>query len=671
MITNLTECGPSRPATSSVPAGGPVFRPAYVDGPPELDGLHDLQELFSRSAKQFASRPCLGWRPIAEDGSAGSYDYLSYAEVADQAAAVHASYEAAGLGPKDRVGVIGPNCPEMMIAMQAMNRMNGVCVPLYETLGDNAVEYIIEHSGLKLVVAQGAKLGVVARALGKGGKDVVTGGVVYWGPAKPADVDAAKAAGVKVTPWADYVAAGRKHAVAARPVLPDDLCTIMYTSGTTGDPKGVMLSHCAILHTIAGVKRFLAQHDFVVGPDDVYLSYLTMAHIFDRVVEEYMLHAGTSIGYWQGDIKRLGDDIASLRPTIFCGVPRVFERIHGGVNEAIAKAGGVKAALFRWAYARKLHYMNQGWRFDEASPISDLLVFNKVKARLGGRVRVILTGGAPIPEHVNEFLRVAMCAPVVQGYGLTETCAASFISDPYDVGQVGTVGPPLPHTELRLEAVPDMGYDPLADPPRGEVCLRGPGLFSGYYRNEALTKEVMDGEGFFHTGDIAELTPHGGLKIIDRKKNLFKLSHGEYIAVERVENVYKMCDLVEQIWVYGNSFESCLVAVVVPKEKALRDACEAASMSDAQAVPFAELLQRPEAQKVVLLGLRATGKAARLKGFEDIKAVTLEEEAFSVDNDLMTPSFKLKRAPLQKRYQAAINAMYAKLKRDTAPASGL
>ena len=293
---------------------------------------------------------------------------------------------------------------------------------------------------------------------------------------------------------------------------------------------------------------------------------------------------------------------------------------------------------------------------------------------------------------------------------------------PGDHEGVGTVGPPLPSVGLRLEAVPEMGCDPFADPPRGEVCISGPTVFSGYYRDAEKTKEVLEEGGLFHTGDIGELTPQGMLKIVDRKKNIFKLSQGElrgvdsffvlnvlffcfslffhfllfslsffafffpslilsfpppnnkknpkkttgeYIAVEKIEAVYKKCPLVEQVWAYGNSFESALVAVVVPAEAALRSSLAAAGVtSDADAsTPLAELCARPEVNKHVLAALTATGKDAKLKGFEAVKALHLDDRHFSVEDDTLTPTFKLKRPQLLKRYQAKVDELYAKLKK--------
>ncbi|KAG1671284.1 hypothetical protein FOA52_010855 [Chlamydomonas sp. UWO 241] len=251
-----------------------------------------------------------------------------------------------------------------------------------------------------------------------------------------------------------------------------------------------------------------------------------------------------------------------------------------------------------------------------------------------------------------------------QGYGLTETCAASFVASPWRMDHVGTVGPPLHHTLLRLEAVPEMGYDPMDDPPAGEICIKGPGVFSSYYKNEAMTKESVDDEGFFHTGDIGKLVADGSLQIVDRKKNIFKLSHGEYVAVEKLEDTYKHAAGVEQVWVYGSSQENFLVAVVVPTHAVCTKwASEKGVPDDVEA-----LCKDPAFVQNMLESLQAAGKAGKVKGYEAFKAggIHLEPHQFSVEEELVTATFKLRRPQLQKKYQKQIDAMYAVL---NAPAS--
>ncbi|MQL96029.1 hypothetical protein Taro_028700, partial [Colocasia esculenta] len=294
----------------------------------------------------------------------------------------------------------------------------------------------------------------------------------------------------------------------------------------------------------------------------------------------------------------------------------------------------------------KLYNMRNGSKHSDAARVFDRIVFNKVKEGLGGKVRLILSGAAPLATHVEAFLRVVACAHVLQGYGLTESCAGTFVSLPNELSMLGTVGPPVPNVDVRLESVPEMGYDALSSTPRGEICIRGKTLFSGYYKREDLTKEVLI-DGWFHTGDVGEWQPNGSLKIIDRKKNIFKLSQGEYVAVENLENIYGLVSEIDSIWIYGNSFESFLVAVVNPNKPALERWAEENGVNG----DFGSLCENPQAKEFILGELTKIAKAKKLKGFEFVKAVHLDPLPFDMERDLLTPTYKKKRPQLLKYYQ--------------------
>ncbi|KAE8677960.1 Long chain acyl-CoA synthetase 2 [Hibiscus syriacus] len=334
--------------------------------------------------------------------------------------------------------------------------------------------------------------------------------------------------------------------------------------------------------------------------------------------------------------------------------------------------------------------MKKGHKHGEASPICDKIVFSKVKQGLGGNVRLILSGAAPLSAHVEEFLRVVACCHVIQGYGivevglcscdkfpfplpavhtcfnttiyqhyinlnvgLTESCGGSFVCLPNELSMLGTVGPPVPNVDVRLESVPEMNYDALSSTPRGEVCIRGKTLFSGYHKREDLTSEVLV-DGWLHTGDVGEWQPNGSMKIIDRKKNIFKLSQGEYVAVENLENIYGQTSAIDSIWIYGNSFESSLVAVVNPNKEALESWAAGNNVSG----EFESICQNPKAKEFILGELAKTGKEKKLKGFEFIRAVHLDPMPFDMERDLITPTFKKKRPQLLKYYQSVIDDMY-------------
>lgn len=559
-----------------------------------------------------------------------------------------------GVNPGDRCGIYGSNCPEWITAMEACDSQAITYVPLYDTLGPNAVEFIINHAEVSIAFVQENKLSSILSCLPKCSSNLKT--IVSFGKISDMQKKEADELGVSCFSWEEFPQLGSLDCELP-PKHKTDVCTIMYTSGTTGEPKGVILTNGALVAEVLSVDQLLFLTDRVAAEEDSYFSFLPLAHVYDQVIETYCIYKGASIGFWQGDVRYLMEDIQELKPSIFCGVPRVYDRIYTGTLAKVSAGGGLKKKLFDFAYNYKLGYLEKGFPQEKAAPLLDRLVFDKTKQALGGRVRILLSGAAPLPKHVEEFLRVTSCSTLSQGYGLTESCGGCFTSIGNVYPMVGTVGVPMTTIESRLESVPEMGYDALSSVPRGEICLRGSTLFSGYHKREDLTNEVLV-DGWFHTGDIGEWQPNGAMKIIDRKKNIFKLSQGEYVAVENLENVYLRCPHITSIWVYGNSFESFLVAVVVPDRQALEDWAANHNETD----DFKSLCKNLKARKYILDELNSIGKTNNLRGFEMLKAVHLEPHPFDMERDLITPTFKLKRPQLLKCYKDCIDQLYSDAK---------
>jgi long-chain acyl-CoA synthetase len=387
---------------------------------------------------------------------------------------------------------------------------------------------------------------------------------------------------------------------------------------------------------------------------DVHISYLPLAHVMERVVFGCLTGLGSRIGFYQGDTLKLLDDVAELKPTIFCSVPRLYNRIYDKVWAGVKAKGGLAELLFKTGFSSKRSNLTSTTKHF----FWDALVFGKVRARLGGRVRMMLSGSAPLLPEVMEFLRVAFGCEVCEGYGQTETSAGATITDIGDYS-IGHVGAPFPCNEIALADIPEMGYTSKDQPfPRGEICFRGNNCFKGYYKLEEKTKETLDEDGWVHSGDIGMWDAQGRLKIIDRKKNIFKLAQGEYIAPEKVENIYVNNEYVAQSFVYGDSLQAMLVAVIIPDEEVLK---RWAAQNDLGGKSLQELCRSDVVRKFILTQLQAHGKSHDLKGFENVKAIYLDSELFSVENDLLTPTFKLKRHEVKKKYQKQIDAMYAEL----------
>ncbi|KAL1338926.1 hypothetical protein HN51_033516 [Arachis hypogaea] len=645
-----------REASNGKPSVGAVYRCIYAKDsllqvPPQL---HSPWDFFRDSVKRNPNCRMLGRRQKTESKEAGPYAWLTYQEVYDASIKMGSAMRSLGVNPGDRCGIYGSNCPEWIIAMEACNSHAVTYVPLYDTLGPNAVEFIINHAEVSIAFVQENKIPSILSCLERCCSNLKT--IVSFGSVSSTQKKEAEKFGTCCFTWGKFL-----HLGSLDCDLPSknktDICTIMYTSGTTGDPKGVVIKNEAFMAEVLSIDQIISLTDRVATEEDVYFSFLPLAHVYDQIMETYCIHKNSSIGFWQGDVRFLLEDIQTLKPTIFCGVPRVFDRIYAGINNKVSSGGALQSALFHYAYNYKLRNLEKGLPQHKAAPLFDKLVFDKTKQALGGRVRILLSGAAPLPRHVEEFMRVTSGSTLSQGYGLTESCAGCFtaIGDVYSM--TGTVGIPMTTIEARLESVPEMGYDALSSVPRGEICLRGVSLFSGYHKRQDLTHEVMV-DGWFHTGDIGEWQPNGAMKIIDRKKNIFKLSQGEYIAVESIENKYLQCPLITSIWVYGNSFESFLVAVVVPERKALEDwALEHNLTAD-----YKSLCDNLKARKYLLDNLNSTAQKHQLRGFELLKAVHLEPIPFDMERDLITPTFKLKRPQLLKYYKNHIEELYQEAK---------
>ncbi|KAI4349769.1 hypothetical protein L6164_010326 [Bauhinia variegata] len=646
------------------PSVGPIYRNLLSKNefPPMDPDINTCWDIFSGSVKKHPENRMLGWRKFI-DGKPGPYVWKTYREAYDEVLNIGSALRACGAEPGSQVGIYGANCPEWIVAMEACCAHNLRCVPLYDTLGPGAVNFIIDHAEIDFVFVQDKKAKQILNPDCKSAQRLKA--IVCFTSLTEEEKAKAASIGIKSFSWDEFLRMGKENPSHIVPPQANDICTIMYTSGTSGDPKGVLLTHENIAAFVRSIDIFLEQFEDKMTPEDVYLSFLPLAHVLDRAIEEYFFRKGASVGYYHGDLNALRDDLMELKPTLFAGVPRVFEKVHEGIKKAVEELNPVRRTVFGWLYKYKLGWMNKGYKQRQASPLADLLAFRKVKARLGGRVRLIISGGAPLSSEVEEFLRVTSCAFVCQGYGLTETCGPTTLCFPDEMCMIGTVGAATIYNEMRLEEVKEMGYNPLGSPPCGEVCVRGKTVCIGYHKNPELTKEAFR-DGWFRTGDIGEMLPNGIIKIIDRKKNLIKLSQGEYVALEYLENVYGITPIVEDIWVYGNSFKSALVAVVIPNEENTKKwAYVNGHMS-----PFSELCCLDQLKKYVLSELKSAAERNKLRGFEHIKGVILDPRPFDMERDLVTATLKKKRNNLLKYYQVEIDELYKSLSQESHKRSG-
>lgn len=363
--------------------------------------------------------------------------------------------------------------------------------------------------------------------------------------------------------------------------------------------------------------------------------------------------AGMRCGFYAGNTLKLVEDIGILKPTIFPSVPRLYNKIYGKIKDKLADKTGVGKWLVDKAVAAKLDRLKSGGGVTHA--FYDALVFKKMRTLLGGRVRIMLTGSAPISGDVLDFLKICFSSPIAEGYGMTETSAGScvcFLDDP----QTGIVGGPLQNVKLKLRDIPEMGYYSQGTPedptPKGEIMFWGPAVMSGYFKNPEKTAESFI-DGWLLSGDVGAVMPNGAFKIIDRAKNIFKLAHGEYIAPEKVENVFIKSPYVAQVWIHGESLQATCVCVVVPEEEAIKKWCEDKSVTFEDSV-----YENQDLKLAIIDDLYDLAQESKLNSLEMPSSVFLCKEPFSEDNNLLTPTFKFKRNIGKKHFAAQIDQMY-------------
>ncbi|KAI8824958.1 uncharacterized protein EV422DRAFT_564316 [Fimicolochytrium jonesii] len=611
-----------------------------------------LVDAFQRGVKISGPSPYLGHR-VVTNGVAGPYVWQTYNEVNKRVKNLGSGFANRGLTVDSSVGLFSINRAEWIIAEQAAFLNSCITVPLYDTLGAEAIEFISTQTKIPLVVATKDKVAILLKI-----KEKLPSlkHIVVMDGADEALINSGKEKDVEIIGILELEREGEEKPLTGTLPTKDSIATICYTSGTTGQPKGAIITHGNLLSFCGGCEALNGTpHAIGYNKDDSYMSYLPLAHVFERMVFVCLTYEGARLGFFQGDTLKLLDDVMELKPTMFASVPRLYNRIYDKVFNGVKQKGGLAATLFNKAYAAKKANLASG---TVKHFLWDKIVFGKVRARLGGRVRLILTGAAPLSADVMDFLRICFSATVLQGYGATETSGASTSTDLLDVTS-GHIGGPSPICEVKLVDVESMGYTVKDQPfPRGEILIRGNNIFKGYYQSQEKTDEVLTSDGWYRTGDVGQFDPKGRLQIIDRAKNIFKLAQGEYIAPEKIEMVYLKHEAVAQAFVYGDSLQAVVVAVIVPDEDTLKHWVEAKGLP---VKPFAELCQDDDVRKALLEDLTKYGRAEGLKGFELVKDIYLETTPFSPENGLHTPTFKLKRHEAQAKYRSQIDAMYAKL----------
>ena len=543
-----------------------------------------------------------------------------------------------GLGVQkgERAAILSENRPEWAFADLATLATGAADVPIYPTLTSAQVFYILNDSRSKVVfvstAAQAAKVAEVRERLPLLQHVVSFDAATVPGTASLAEL---RARGRDAL-------AGEKDAVRRRAaeVKPDDLATLIYTSGTTGDPKGVMLSHGNLVHNVvAAAKVFPA-----VDATWTALSFLPLCHSFERTAgHNFMLYAGVTIAYAES-VEKVPENMLEVRPHIMCSVPRLYEKMYARVNEKVAADPPLRQKIFRWAIGVGGRVFSHTVARTEPGPLlklkfalADKLVFSKIKQRTGGRLRLFISGGAPLAREIAEFFGAAGML-VCEGYGLTETSPVITCNRPGRV-RPGTVGLPLEQVEVKIAE-------------DGEILTRGPHVMKGYFGKPEATAEAIDPAGWFHTGDIGFLDKDGFLTITDRKKDIIVTSGGKNIAPQPVENRLKTNKFITEVVMIGNK-RNFAAALVVPNFEALEGWARSKGI---QAEGREALVARPEVLQHYMAVIE--GMTTDLAQFEKIKKVALLTKEFTQESGELTPTLKVKRRVVEERYRRTIDALY-------------
>jgi len=595
---------------------------------------HNLGSLFLQTATRHEDRPFL----IQMDESGDTAETIRYRDARDIALRVASGLLSLGIAPGDRVALFAPNSHRWVLADLAMQIAGVISVPIYTTIDKEQATHIINHSGARVLIVGSRDTAAIARDVAKYTPEITT--VIHLGTF-PEDADDER----RQVSWDELITPGdaaqrEADEAAARPtVSPDETATLIYTSGTTGMPKGVMISHRNILTNVAALAVA-----FGINEHDRFLSILPLSHSFERTVGCYLaIGAGASITYPSG-IEALDIALQGARPTVLVVVPRILEAVYARISARLEQGATHTRRLF--FLARKLGRKTVELRMNgEKIPallrlqnsIIDLFVFSRFRERFGGAVRYIACGGAPLKRELGMFFYGAGL-PVMEGYGLTETGPVLTVNRP-DGFRYGTVGTALENTEITIDD-------------EGEIVVRGPQVSRGYYRDPEATTDAFTDDGWFHTGDIGSLTNDGYLLITDRKKDIIVTRGGKCVAPQRIENTLALDPFIHQAVVVGEN-RRFLSALIVPDMSRLVD------WARDRKVPYSregELLEQDNVRD--LYTTRIEEAQAFLPRFEKVRKFTLLWEPFSEERGEVTPSLKIKRNVVMRRYADVIDMMY-------------
>ncbi len=585
-----------------------------------------LISMFEQSVEQHGNKPALAHKP-----KGGTYQDISYTQFGESVDIFSKGLAILGVQKGDRVAILSENRPEWAISDFGILKVGAINVPMFSTLTAAQVGYILNDSESKIIcVSTEKQLEKVATIH----EDVpsLEQIIIY----DQLEGEAPEG----VYEFAEVCSQGMETDVTLDDVTEEDeIATIIYTSGTTGNPKGVMLTHANFLSNYTAAKSLVD-----VSDTDVLLSFLPLSHVFERLGGHYVpIFSGAKIAYAESTFT-VAQNMQEVSPTVMLSVPRLYETMHDRVLRAVEAGSSLKQKIFHWGVSvgsKVSSKIQQGNKpsaiLNLKQSIADKLVFAKLKTATGGQLRFFISGGAALPQSIAEFFHAAGIL-ILEGYGLTETSPVISLNYP-EKWKFGTVGAPVPGIEVQIAE-------------DGEILTRGPHVMKGYFNNETATAEVIDADGWFHTGDIGIIDEDGFIKITDRKKNIIVLSNGKNVAPQPIESQLVQSPYIDQIMLIGNERKN-IAALIVPNFDALKSW---ASENDVDNSDMPELLKTRDVQQLIQKEIR--DRLTDFADFEQVRRFALLEKEFSQEEDEMTPTLKLKRNVIKEKYGNVIEGMY-------------
>jgi long-chain acyl-CoA synthetase len=645
---------PSTAIVSAVPEGEDPNSPFSIRRHPDFvrqtlqnpPNLQTMQDMCVQQFKRWRGRPCMGCRKRIGETLDNKFTFLSFEECEEIAYNLGSGIiELLQVKPEGRVGVYSDNRIEWGHMVNESNLYGHALVSLYDSFGEESIGELIRHSQMEVIFASPTNASKLVKVL-REGRHKIRYVIVFKDQDRPITfvIEEFKNIGIECCSFDDVCKAGKEHRQDLPKIDPEWIHFICYSSGTTGIPKGVIISHRSSVNNTLNCFSSIAPTE-----DSRHLSYLPLAHVFERSGFSTMGHGGGCIGFYSGQIPRLLEDMQILKPTHLCAVPRVLSRIYDQVMGELSASSGIKRGLFWGAWYWKRFWKSRGYE----TPVADLLVFRKILSKTGSCLNQFVIGGAALDAWTHEFVQVAFGIPVRAGYGLSELGSGNVVNPfNYWTCKPGTCGGPMPNLEIRLEPLSD--YE---DPECGEIFCGGQMLCSGYLYDEEQTDKLFLSKErkWVRTGDIGKWDKDGYLVIVDRIRSIFKLSQGEYVAAELITLSYERALLVSQIFIYGDSSRPYLVAIVIPAKKQVEALFGKSTMSDQD---FKEACQSEKLRGAIKEQLDQIATEQKFPGYERIRRVACDYEEWTTANDLMTPTFKLRRKKLETKYKAVIEQLY-------------